>query len=83
MAKKKKIGTANPWDTPSTELKNVAKSITSEPSTPLPQPSEEKEPLAVLRIRKSYHLRAKTAAASQDLTLQNFIEKLIDDNIPE
>jgi hypothetical protein len=79
MAKKTKVRNANPWDAPAKDLKKVAKNINSEVKD-TPPPQQQSEPVAVIRVGKSFHKRAKRAAVDKDLSIREFIESLIDEN---
>lgn len=76
MAKKKTP--VNPWDLPKEDIKKEAKQIKkTADKNPLPI-KEVQEKTVIVRVGESYKNRAKAKASSKGITMQTYLENLID-----
>ena len=76
MAKKKTP--VNPWDLPKEDIKKEVKQIksASEQKPKTVKPVQEKT--VIVRVGESYKNRAKAKASSKGVTMQIYLESLID-----
>lgn len=76
----KKNTPVNPWDVTPEELKKEANRITKESSPPADanKPTEAEEKVVIVRVRESYKNRAKAKASRQGISMQEYLEGLID-----